>query len=123
LLLGLLLLLAGVVIGASGGVLVTRHVVHRAMKNPETVRDRYVARVKSQLNLDTDQVSKFDAIVAARTTGLRKIRMSTAPAVHEEFVTLNAEIRGLLSADQTKIWERHYARIQSLVPSADLVRD
>lgn len=114
--LGALLLLVGMVIGAAGGVLATRHVVHRAMKNPDNARDRFVARVKTQLKLRDDQAPKFDSIVATRVEGLREIRVSSVPAVRAEFAALDADMRKLLDADQAAIWERHYARIQNLVP-------
>lgn len=115
---GLLLLLVGMIIGAAGGVIATRTVVHRAMKNPDSARDRYVARVKQQLKLEGDQADRFDAIVAERISGLREIRLATVPAVRAEFVTLDTQMRAILTEEQVAVWNRHYARIQKLVPAS-----
>ena len=115
--LGLLLLAVGVVIGAAGGVLVTRNVVHHAVKNPDNARDRYVARVKKQLQLEEEQAEQFDAIVAERITGLKEIRQAMVPAVRAEFVTLDAQMREMLTEEQAAIWQRHYDRVKNMVPT------
>ena len=118
-LLGAALLLAGMVIGAAGGILITRHVVHKAVKNPEQTRAQVIARMKRQLKLDPEQGPLFDEIAAIRGQAFRDIRRSTIPAIRAEFATLDLEMRELLNDEQEKTWEQQYARLQKLIPAAN----
>jgi Spy/CpxP family protein refolding chaperone len=106
----LLVFVAGGIAGAALGGLYARHLffeIHR----PGSVGDRMKERLRTELSLTPEQVTKVSPIVDKTAAQLREIRRDTGRRVHEIMTEAHKEIAANLTDEQRQklqqIEERH----------------
>jgi hypothetical protein len=109
---GLVILLAGVVIGAASALLITRRLPQELLPAPEFAAARMVGRLQRQLRLTSDQTDRIRAILERHIQRLNEIRMDARPLIANELKIMNEEISTVLRQDQFRIWQNHLQRLQ-----------
>ena len=117
-LLGLVILVCGMFIGAGGGLILVRHVARRAAEHPERVPPRATARLTKVLSLSEEQATEVEAIIARRLGALDRIKRDAMPHVAEELEGARAEIEAVLNDEQKIEWRKRWKRIRRSFPVA-----
>lgn len=110
---GLVILLAGIVIGAASAILITRRLPQGLLPAPEFAADRMADRLQRQLGLSPDQRDKIRTILERHVQTLNQIRMDARPLIANELKLMNDEISAVLRQDQFRIWQDHLQRLQN----------
>jgi len=112
----LAILLAGIVIGSVGTMLLIRRAVLRHQRRPELIVTRATRHLRRSLRLTEPQEQKVEAIVSERIEAIRKIRDDALPRVGEQFQLLEREIAAELNEEQREKWRRQVARLERRLP-------
>jgi hypothetical protein len=119
--LGLVILLAGVVIGA-GSVLIcaaprTPGNLQRRVQGPDGETgpmgptELIVQRLKRSLRLSGQQVQAIRPIVREHMANLSRIRQETRPRVAEQLRLMGQRIEEKLDRDQRRLWDEQFRRL------------
>jgi len=108
---GLVILLAGLVIGVSSTLMVVRHKEKTRPWGPEFFSERMMDRLQRDLDLSAEQAKKIGAILKERMQNLEEIRKEARPKVAEQLKLMNEEISAVLTEEQKRIWERRFRRL------------
>ncbi len=108
---GLVILLAGLVIGVSSTLMLVRHRERGRPWGPEFFSRRMMDRMQRDLDLSTEQEKKIGAIVKDRMEKLDDIRMEARPRITEQLKLMNEEISAVLTEEQKRIWQRSFRRL------------
>src|SRR5438874_12837397 len=105
-----LVFVAGGITGAAvGGVYAQRHFF--ALHHPERIGERMKERLRSELNLTPEQVTKISPIIDKTAVQLRQIRRETGRRVHETIAEAHRQMAANLTDEQRQklqqIEERH----------------
>ena len=109
---GLVILLAGIAIGASVMLFLGRHGPMTAPPGPEIAGERMIRDLRRHLRLSSDQADKIGPILQKHMQALHEIRMNVRPQIVEQLQLMNDEISALLSEQQESLWQRHFQRLQ-----------
>lgn len=114
-LLGLVILLCGMIIGAG----ITFHagnvmMFHALSPDGETA-DRITKRIARKLDLTEEQRSRVSKIVAQRVSAYKGVLIEAYPRIKEQVELLHDEVAPLLTEDQKVKWEKHYKGMQRVV--------
>ena len=109
---GLVILLAGIVIGVAATFLMTDYVPAQPPPAPEFAAERMIERLRNQLRLSPDQVGRIVPIIQRRMQILQDIRASARPKIAEQLRLMNEEISTILREDQRRLWQKHLQRLQ-----------
>lgn len=106
----LLVFVAGGVTGAFvGGSYARRHFFE--VHHPERIGGRMKERLRAELNLTPEQLTKISPIIDKTTAQLRDIRRDTGRRVHQVLADAHRQMAGELNDEQrqklTQIEERH----------------
>ena len=106
----LLVFVAGGVTGAFvGGSYARRHFFQ--VHHPERIGGRMKERLRAELNLTPEQLTKISPIIDKTTAQLRDIRRDTGRRVHQVLADAHRQMAGELNDEQrqklTQIEERH----------------
>ena len=106
----LLVFVAGGVTGAFiGGSYARRHFFE--LHHPERIGGRMKERLRADLNLTPEQLTKISPIIDKTTAQLRDIRRDTGRRVHQVLADAHRQMAGELNDEQrhklTQIEERH----------------
>src|SRR5437763_17038616 len=96
-----LVFVAGGVTGAAVGGLYARHHFF-ALHHPERIGARMKERLRSQLNLTPEQVTKISPIIDKTAVQLREIRRETGRRVHQSMAEAHQQIAANLTDEQRK---------------------
>jgi hypothetical protein len=107
---GLVILLAGLVIGASSTLMLVRHGERGHPWGPEFVSKKMVDDLQRDLGLSPEQAKKIEAIVKKRMQKLEVIRKEARPKVEEQLKLMNKEISAVLTEEQRRTWEENWKR-------------
>jgi hypothetical protein len=111
---GLVILLAGVVIGATLTLLLTHRIDRPHIPPPpEFAAEQMVGRLDRQLNLSDEQMKQLEPILRKHMQKLNDIRMEARPRITEQLQIMNEEISSVLNEDQRQLWQRHLQRLQA----------
>jgi len=111
---GLVILLAGIVIGATLTLLLTHRIDRpRIPPPPEFAAEQMVGRLGRQLNLSDKQMEQLEPILRKHMQKLHDIRMEARPHITEQLRLMNEEISSVLNEDQRQLWQRHLQRLQA----------
>jgi Spy/CpxP family protein refolding chaperone len=106
----ILVFVAGGISGAFLGGLYAQHQFF-AFHRPELIGGRMKERLRTQLNLTPDQVTRISPIIDKTTLQLRDIRRDTARRVHETIADAHKQMASILTDEQRQklqqIQERH----------------
>lgn len=107
---GLVILLAGLVIGVSSTLMLVRHRPMGPPWGPEYVSERMIRHLQQELDLSPEQVKKIEAIVEKRMQKLEAIRKEARPKVAEQLKLMNEEISAVLTEEQRRDWQENWKR-------------
>ncbi len=110
---GLVILLAGLVIGAALTFLLTHRFDKPHTPPPEFAAEQVVRRLGRQLNLSKKQMKQLEPILRNHMQKLHDIRMEARPQIMEQLRLMNEEISSVLSEEQKQLWQRHLRRLQA----------
>ena len=109
---GLVILVAGIVIGASSTLILCRNKFMGPRPLPEIAGERMLRDLQHRLNLSPDQQEKIKPIVKKHMQKLREIQIDAQPKIVERIKLMNKEISNLLDERQKGLWQRHLQRLQ-----------
>ena len=109
---GLVILLAGIVIGVAATILATGYAPPEPPPGPEFAADRMVGRLQRDLRLTPDQIDRIRTILERHVQKLQEIRMDARPKIAAELQLMNDEISSVLRHDQRRLWQQHLGRLQ-----------
>lgn len=106
LLMGGLLLVSGMVMGAGGSVLFLKHRFDQPNHEPKHFSDRLANRVTRDLDLSEEQSTKVREIFKAHQEEMHTIRLQIKDDIDSSFDDLKSEVEAVLTPDQIEKWER-----------------
>jgi hypothetical protein len=109
---GLVILLAGITIGAAGVLLVVRPEPPGPPRDPDVAVRMMMGRFRDELQLEPEQVDAIRAILHARMQNLNEIREQARPKIEAQLRTLKKEIEAVLTPEQRGRWERIVSRLE-----------
>jgi hypothetical protein len=109
---GLVILLAGIVIGASSTLILCRHKFMGPRIRPRIAGERMFQELRRRLDLSPEQEEKIKPICEKRMQRLNEIHMKALPQIVEQIELMNKEISSLLDEHQNRLWQRHLQRLQ-----------
>jgi hypothetical protein len=109
---GLVILLAGIVIGAASTLIVCRQRITAPPRAPEIAGERIFRDLRRHLHLSPEQEERIKPILEKRMQKLHKIRIEARPQIVEQIKLMNEEISSLLDEHQKRLWQRHLHRVQ-----------
>ena len=109
---GLVILLAGVAIGASLALILGRGLLEQRPPGQERSGKRMIRDMRHHLNLSPEQAEEIDPILKKHMKALRKIRTEVRPRIIEQLELMNNEISSMLNEQQQSLWQRHFQRLR-----------
>lgn len=109
---GLVILVAGVVIGAGSMLIFVRHQPMGGPAVQEFTGKRMIRGLQRDLDLSPEQVEKIEPILRERMQKLHEIRRKARPQIAEQLRLMNEEVSSLLDEHQKDLWQQHLARLQ-----------
>lgn len=105
---GLVLLLSGVVIGASGAIVVVRHLALTVVQDLDTVPTFLERRFTRTLDLDAEQQRQMKAILDKHHEAFLELRRENRPKIDALIESLDDEIGAILTEDQRAEWRERF---------------
>jgi hypothetical protein len=103
---GLVILLAGIVIGVSSILIVQWRFIKGPRPGPEIMVNRMVRGLQHELDLSRQQRDKIEPIIHKHMSKLDEIRRNARPLIEQEMRLMNEEIALILNPEQKILWER-----------------
>ncbi len=113
LVLGLVILVCGIVIGASGALLLGKRGWFRT-RDPMP-RD-LMPRMTERLKLNPEQQKQVGQIVSKRLAAVAEIRGEMRPRIGEQMQLMQSEVAEVLNAEQKAEWRRWFREVQRARP-------
>lgn len=107
---GLIILVAGVVIGGSSMLIFAPKKPPRA---PEFASGRMVGQLRRELRLSPEQAEKIDPILKEHMENLNDIRIDAQDQIGEALEQMNKQISSILTDRQKRMWETRLRHLQS----------
>jgi hypothetical protein len=108
---GLVILLAGLVIGASAAAIYLRQFRPGVAPGIESVNDRTLAALQQELQLDPAQRERIRSILARRLEAIDEIRAEARPRIAREMNELYEEVFAVLDGPQRVKWRESMIRL------------
>ena len=109
---GLIILVAGVVIGGSSMLIFAPKKLIKLPPGPEFNSLIMIPPLRRELGLDPEQAEKIKPILDKHMQKLNTIRMEARSEIGETLKQMNEEIAAILSDEQKQIWQRELDRLQ-----------
>ena len=114
-LLGIILLLSGIVIGAGGTFIFGRRIILRTIrKGPDP--GRIATRIEKDLDLSSQQVKRVEEILATRLKKVRQIRRDNRLPIYHQFELMKKEISDVLDQGQAQKWNQRANKLMRFRP-------
>ena len=114
-LLGLVILLCGMVIGAGITFQAGHVMMFRAISRSGDMAERVTKHIDRDLDLTDGQRAQVAKIVAHRISTSKNILIDAYVRIEEEFELLHDEVAPILTEEQKFKWEKHYNKIQKVI--------
>ncbi len=108
--LGLIILIAGIVIGGSSMLIFAPKKPPRA---PEFASGRMVGQLRRELRLSPEQAEKIEPILKEHMETLHNIRIDAQDQIGEALEQMNKQISSILTDQQKRKWESRLRHLQS----------
>lgn len=108
---GLVILIAGITLGAAGAVVFIRPADRQPPPDVDVVVPGMVGWFRDALNLSQEQVARIDAILRLRMGNLEEIRTAARPKIDEQLQAMKREIDEVLTEEQRNDWQRITERL------------
>lgn len=109
---GLVILLAGITIGAAGTLLVVRPEPPGPPRDPDVAVAMMMGRFRNELQLTPDQMNAIRAVLRERMQRLHEIREQARPEIESQLEALKSEIDAVLTEEQRGRWQRIVSRLE-----------
>lgn len=109
---GLIILIAGIVIGGSSMLILAPNKLIQPPPGPEFRSLRMIPPLSRDLGLDPEQAEKIKPILDKHMQKLNTIRIEARSEIGETLKQMNEEIAAILSDEQKQIWQRELDRLQ-----------
>lgn len=109
---GLVILVAGITLGAAGTMLVVKPTERRPPLNPRMAAEFTSRRMQDELELTPEQASQIDAILREHFEKLEKLREAARPKINEVFEAMKTAIDAVLTEQQRIDWEKATSRLE-----------
>ncbi|MHC4115391.1 MAG: hypothetical protein ACYSSL_08760 [Planctomycetota bacterium] len=109
---GLVILLAGIVIGSAFTFVFVRHAPFDNSSDSGRAAAKMLDRLAPRLQLSAEQQKSLEAILKKYMERLHEIRSDARPRISKQLQEMNDEISALLTKDQMRIWERHIKSVR-----------
>ena len=112
---GMVILLAGIIIGAAAALAFVRYSQPGLTPGPEFAAERIVSRLQHHLHLSPEQMAKLEPILQKRLQKLDEIRTNARPQIAEQLRLMNDEISSVLDEHQKQLWHEHLQRLEKML--------
>ena len=110
---GLVILLAGIIIGAASMSILAPNRLKRPPQPPERATRMMIGRLRRELGLSPEQDDKIGPILQNHMQKLDNIRADARIEITEELREMNEGISAVLTEDQKRIWQRWLLLLQT----------
>lgn len=111
-LLGILILVCGIAIGAGGTAVIMRHIILRAIQHPEEAPQRIADRVRGKLGISDEQAVRIKAILSERQKAIQALRRQVQPQIENELNQAREEVAALLNPQQAEKWRKRFDKLR-----------
>ena len=115
-LLGLVILLSGIAIGAGGVLLIAPKKILPPFMEPGLSAKFITERMTSDLQLSPAQAAEVQRIVKERMQALDRIREETSPRVNAELRQMKDELSKVLTPEQARAWKERLDKFRQMGP-------
>lgn len=116
LLMGGVLLISGMVIGAGGTTLLLKHRMGQPNSAPKQFSGRLLRRIERDLDLTEEQSEEVRSILELHREEMRTIRLQVGEKIDDSFEALKEEVSAVLSPEQVVIWEERNHKYRDRSP-------
>lgn len=109
---GLVILLAGIVIGAASIMIAAPHKLTSPLRPPEIDIERLLDELQRYLHLTPEQREKIEPILKEDMQMLDDIRADARSEINEILGQMNKDISAVLTEQQKQIWQQRLDRLQ-----------
>jgi len=109
----LVILIAGIVIGASSMTIFGRQQMRGKPHAPEVAVERMMRELIEYLDLSFQQRQAIMPVLIEHMEKLHQIRMDVRPQIQQQLANLNEEVSALLDEEQKHQWQRAFRRLQN----------
>lgn len=109
---GMVILLAGMVIGGASMMILVPQKLIKPPPGPEFDSMMMIPPLRRDLDLTAEQTEKIKPIMDKHMSKLNQIRMNARSEIGETLKQMNDEIAAVLTDEQKAIWQRGLDRIQ-----------
>ena len=108
---GLVILLAGIIIGGAASLLVVWRVPMGPMPGPERVADRMIQGLLQELHLSPRQRQQIEPTIRKHMERIDQIRKEARPQIEGQLRQMNEEIMPILDDQQRMMWIQMQQRL------------
>lgn len=116
---GVVILLAGIVIGGASMMILVPHKLIKPPPGPEFEPFRILPPLQRDLGLTPEQADKIKPIMDKHIDKLNQIRMNARTEIGETLKQMNDEIAAILTGEQKQIWRRGFDRLEGELHPGD----
>jgi len=109
---GLVILIAGVVIGGSAMLIFAPEKITRPPRGPEFASGRIAGQLQRELRLTPEQAEKIEPILKEHMETLHNVRIDAQEQIGEALEQMNEQVSSILTDRQKRIWESRLQRLQ-----------
>ena len=109
---GVVILLAGIVIGGASMLILMPHKLMKPPRGPESESMRIISQLQRDLDLSHAQSEKMKPIMSRHMEKLHKIRTDARFEIDQALVQMNEDISAILTEKQKQNWQRRLDRLQ-----------
>ncbi len=109
---GMVVLIAGVVIGGASMMILAPDKLMRPPRGPEFGSQRMIPYLRRDLRLSPEQEEKIKPILDSHMERLDEIRMEARSEIEEALTQMNKGISDILTEEQRQIWQRGLDRLE-----------
>jgi Spy/CpxP family protein refolding chaperone len=110
---GVVILLAGMVIGGASMMILVPHVLIKPPPGPEFESEMVLPLLRRDLDLTPEQMDKIKPIMDKYMGKLNQIRMNARTQIGETLKQMNKEIAVILTDEQKRTWQQGLDRLQN----------
>lgn len=109
---GLVILIAGVVIGGALMMIVVPHKLMRPPRGQELGVLKMIPRLQHNLGLSPEQVEKIEPILKENMERLNEIRWDACGQIRGTLEQMNEQVSEILTEEQQRTWKHSFSRLQ-----------
>ena len=109
---GMVILVAGIVIGAASMMILAPDKLMKPPRGPEFGSERMIPPLRRDLGLSPEQEEKIKPILDNHMEKLNAIRLEARSDIEEALIQMNKGISDILTDEQKRIWQRSLDRLE-----------